>query len=38
MARLTVIGTLAGKPIRKTFDMQKKDGRWTTNKDNRQAN
>ncbi len=37
-ATLTVTGTKAGKPIRKTFDMQLKDGRWTTNNDNWEAN
>jgi len=37
-ATLTVTGTRAGKPIRKTFDMQLKDGRWTTNNDNWEAN
>lgn len=38
VATLTVTGTLEGKPIRRTFDMQKKEGRWTTNNDNWQAN
>jgi len=37
-ATLTVTGVKAGKPIRKTFDMQLKDGRWTTNNDNWEAN
>lgn len=37
-ATLTVTGTKAGKPVRKTFDMQLKDGRWTTNNDNWEAN
>ena len=37
-ATLTVTGTKDGKPIRKTFDMQLKDGRWTTNNDNWEAN
>jgi hypothetical protein len=37
-ATLTVTGMKAGKPIRKTFDMQLKDGRWTTNNDNWEAN
>jgi hypothetical protein len=38
VATLTVTGTLEGKPVRRTFDMQKKEGRWTTNNDNWQAN
>lgn len=37
-ATLTVSGQRAGKPIRKTFEMQRKDGRWTTNNDNWEAN
>ncbi len=37
-ATLTVTGTKDGKPVRKTFDMQKKDGRWTTKNDNWEAN
>ncbi len=37
-ATLTVTGTKAGKPVRKTFTMQLKDGRWTTNNDNWEAN
>lgn len=37
-ATLTVTGEKAGKPIRKTFDMQKKEGRWTTKNDNWEAN
>ncbi|MCX6606928.1 MAG: hypothetical protein NTV52_25560 [Acidobacteria bacterium] len=37
-ATLTVTGTKDGKQIRKTFDMQWKDGRWTTNNDNWEAN
>ncbi len=37
-ATLTITGNRAGKPIRKTFDMQLKDGRWTTNNDNWEAN
>lgn len=37
-ATLTVTGMKGGKPIRKTFDMQLKDGRWTTNNDNWEAN
>lgn len=37
-ATLTVTGQKAGKPIRKTFEMQRKDGRWTTNNDNWEAN
>jgi hypothetical protein len=38
VATLTITGKKAGKVIRKTFDMQKKDGRWTTNNDNWEAN
>lgn len=37
-ATLTITGNKAGKQIRKTFDMQLKDGRWTTNNDNWEAN
>ncbi|MDZ7637322.1 MAG: hypothetical protein U5J83_03570 [Bryobacterales bacterium] len=37
-ATLTVSGTQAGKPIRRTFQMEKKDGKWSTKNDNWQAN
>jgi hypothetical protein len=37
-ATLTVTGMRAGKAIRKSFTMQLKDGRWTTNNDNWEAN
>ncbi len=37
-ATLTITATKDGKPIKKTFDMQRKDGRWTTNNDNWEAN
>jgi hypothetical protein len=37
-ATLTITGTKGGKAIRKTFDMQLKGGRWTTNNDNWEAN
>ncbi len=37
-ATLTITGKKGDKAIRKTFDMQKKDGRWTTNNDNWEAN
>lgn len=38
VATLTVTGVREGKPIRRTFEMQKKEGRWTTNNDNWEAN
>lgn len=38
VATLTVSGTKAGEPVRRTFQMQKKDGKWSTNNDNWQAN
>lgn len=37
-ATLTVTGTQDGKPIRRTFQMEKKDGKWSTKNDNWQAN
>jgi hypothetical protein len=37
-ATLTVTGTKDGQRIRKTFDMELKDGRWTTKNDNWEAN
>lgn len=37
-ATLTVTGTQAGKEIRRTFQMEKKDGKWSTKNDNWQAN
>lgn len=38
IASLTITGIREGKQIRRTFDMQLKDGRWTTNNDNWEAN
>jgi len=37
-ASLTVTGTLEGKAIRRSFQMQKKEGKWSTNNDNWEAN
>ena len=37
-ATLTVTGTQAGKELRRTFQMEKKDGKWSTKNDNWQAN
>lgn len=37
-ARLTVKGILEGKEIRRTFQMLKLDGKWSTKNDNWQAN
>lgn len=37
-ATLTVTGTQAGNEIRRTFQMEKKDGKWSTKNDNWQAN
>jgi hypothetical protein len=37
-ASLTITGTKDGKRITKTFEMQLKDGRWTTNNDNWEGN
>ena len=37
-ATLTVTGTLEGKEIRRTFEMQKVSGKWSTKNDNWQSN